>query len=182
MSTFAHFQDRFANLVPELQRMAKAHFRHLDPEKREESVQNALGLAWKFYARLIEKGRGDEVKIRSCLWYAIQQTKAQRTVQGKGDTKPKCIYDHARKGCATLNHVDLTQLVSKRTSVFDSVSFNVDVSAFLSTLSDRQRSITMDLMNGETTSECAKRYGVTSAAISQWRARFRDLYEQFVGC
>ena len=37
-----------------------------------------------------------------------------------------------------------------------------------------------DLMAGMTTSECADKYGVTAGAVSQFRTRFKALFETFM--
>jgi hypothetical protein len=38
-----------AHQLPELERMAKAHFRRLDVEAREEALQSTRALAWKHW-------------------------------------------------------------------------------------------------------------------------------------
>lgn len=183
MSDFQQLQSTFAQMVPELQRMAGAHFRHLDPEGREESVQNSIGLAWKHFHALIEKERGGATElIRSCLFYAIRQTKAGRSVQGSGGKKAKDVYVNARRGKVSFEKVDPAHFVSDATPVPDQASFRVDVPDFFNTLNERQRSMTEDLMMGRTTAEVAAKHKVTPSAISQWRSRFKDLFDRYFAC
>jgi len=47
----------FAARLPEIQSLAGSHFRHLDPEAREEAVQNAVVLAYRYWSRLAELGK-----------------------------------------------------------------------------------------------------------------------------
>src|SRR5579875_3240480 len=181
MSSFNTLRTTFAAVIPELTRMAAAAFRDLDPEAREECVQNTLALAWYAFHALIEKGRGDEPGIiKSVLWYSIKQTRAGRTLPSGGETKPKDAFLYAKRGRVKFERVDLRHFVSDETPVPDAASFRIDVPTFLATLSDRQQRLAEALMAGETTSAVAKQFGVTAGAISQFRASFKDRFETFM--
>ncbi|HZZ77032.1 MAG TPA: hypothetical protein VFE62_00855 [Gemmataceae bacterium] len=181
MTTFEALRAAFATLVPELTRMAAAAFRHLDPEAREENVQNTLALCWHAYRSLIEQGRGDEPGlVKSVLWYSIKQTKAGRSVPTGEFTKPKCFFNHAKNCRVLLQRIDLRLFVADETPVPDQVSFCLDVPHFLATLNDRQRRMADDLMSGMSTNECAAKFGVSAAAVSQFRTRFRELFDAFM--
>jgi hypothetical protein len=169
----------FAALVPDLTRMAKAQFRDLDPDAREEAAQNSLALAWKAYHALAEQGRGDEPGIiKSCLWYSIRQTRAGRKVDG--ESRAKDAYKYAKRGRVRFEHAELGQFVADTTPVPDAVSFRLDIPAFLATLGDRQRRLAEALMAGETTSAAARRFGVTPSAISQFRVSFKTRFEVYM--
>lgn len=181
MSNFTTHRDSFSSLLPDLIRMASAAFRHFDPEAREEAVQNSLALAWYFFQSLIEKGRGDEQGIiKSCLWFSIRQTRAGRTVPNGGAAKPKDAYNYAKKGRVRFEEIDLRRFVADDTPIPEAVAFRLDVPAFLDTLNDRQRLIAEDLMAGETTSAVADKHGITPGAVSQFRTRFRQLFDAFM--
>jgi hypothetical protein len=181
MTSFETFKTTFANLVPDMTRMAKAAFRDRDPEAREEAVQNTLALAWKSYHALIQQGRGDEPGIiKSVLWYSIKQTRTGRTMPGSGDVKPKDCFTYAKRGRVTFESVALSSFVADDTPVPDAVSFRIDVPAFLATLNDRQQRMASDLMTGTTTTECAEKFKVTPGAVSQFRTRFKELFEVYI--
>ena len=181
MNSFETLRALFTTLIPELTRMAAAAFRHLDQEAREENVQNSLALTWHAYHALTERGRGDEPSlIKSILWYSIKQTKAGRSVPTGEFTKPKCVFNYAEKGRVTLQRIDLRLFVADETPVPDQVRFCLDVPDFLSTLNDRQRRMADDLMTGMATNECADKFGVTAAAVSQFRNRFKELFDVFM--
>ncbi len=181
MPSFETLRAAFTALLPELERMAGAQFRHLDPDAREEAVQNTLALAWHSYLSLIRQGRGDDpALIRSVLWYSVKQTKAGRALPTGDAAKPKDVFVYAKRGCAAFERVDLRAFVNDQTPIPDAVSFRVDFPAFLATLGDRQREITLDLMDGMGTGECAARHGVTPARISQTRALIAEKYAEFV--
>jgi hypothetical protein len=179
MKTFETCKDTFTNLLPDLTRMAKAAFRDLGPEAREEAVQNTLALTWKSYHALIEQGRADEPGIlKSVLWYSIKQTRTGRKVDG--DSRAKDAFKYAKRGRAKFESVELKNFVSDETPIPEAVSFRIDVPTFFATLSDRQQRMAEDLMTGETTSAVAGKYGVTPGAVSQFRTRFKELFETFM--
>jgi hypothetical protein len=181
MTAFETHRSQFDAMVPDLIRMAAAKFRHLDPDAREEAIQNTLALTWHGYVGLIRQGRGDEPGIaQSILWYAVKQTRAGRTVPTGESTRPKDFYAHAKRGRLRLEYVELHEFVSDTTPVPEAVAFRLDFPAFLDTLSTRHRAVALDLMDGMGTGECAARHMVTSAAISQTRSRIADLYADFV--
>jgi hypothetical protein len=182
MQNIDTFKNTFTCLLPDLTRMAKAAFRDLDPEAREEAVQNTLALTWRSYHALIEQGRADEPGVlKSVLWYSIKQTRMGRTLPGTGEAeKPRDVYRNAKRGRVRFEHVELRHFVADDTPIPDAVSFRIDVPAFFGTLSDRQQRMAEDLMTGETTSAVAGKYGVTPGAVSQFRTRFKELFETFM--
>ena len=50
----------FENRHPSRVECLAAHFRHLDPDAREEAVQNATVLAYRYWLRLVEVGKTSE--------------------------------------------------------------------------------------------------------------------------
>ncbi len=178
MTSVTALQCCFATHLPDMHRIASRRFCYLDPDKREEAIQNTLCLAWKFAHALFRKGRMDNPGIlKSVLWYAIKQTKSKRTVQGKGKTKD--AMDYRDRGRATFEHADLDGLIGRNTPVPEQVSFRVDVPAFFGTLNERQRNMAYDLAVGETTGEVAQKHGITSGAVSQFRSRFKKWFDDF---
>lgn len=181
MSSFESCRAAFTARVPEMTKMANAAFRHLDPEAQEEAVQNAMALAWHAYRALIEQGRGgDPGIITSCVWYAVKQTRGARTLPGERPVKPKDVFTYAQRGRAKFERSELTQFIANTTPIPDAVSFRLDVPAFLATLSDRQQRMATELMQGTSTKECADKFKVTPAAVSQFRQRFKELFEVYV--
>jgi hypothetical protein len=181
MNAFETQRAAFAALIPELTRMAKAKFRDLDAESKDEHVQNTLALCWYRYTSLIRDGRGDEPGIiRSVLWYSIKQIRAGRNLPTGESSKPKDVFAYARRGRLTFERVDLWEYVSDETPIPDAVAFRMDFPSFIGTLNDRQRDIALDLMHGMGTGECAAKHCVTSGAISQTRERIANQYAEFV--
>ena len=171
-------RQSFTRQVPNLRRMASSKFIGLSTELRQECVANALALTWMFIYRLWKKGRSDEPGIlRSCLWYAVKQTKEGRTPQGC--PRAKDAFHQRRFGKVKFEELDADQFVGRFTPVFDQVSFRVDVPAFLNSLSERARKMALDLAGGMSTTEAAKKYQLSAGRISQFRREFKELFDEF---
>lgn len=171
--------DMFVDALPWMQRIANYRFRHLDGDSREEAVQNTLTLAWKGLRRLDEQDRTDAGLLKSVLWYSIRQTKAGRAIQGTNHKKAKDAIEHGKRGKVRFESVLPDDFISKSTPILDAVSFRVDVPRFMATLTERQQAMAEDLMVGKGTAEVAERFGVTAGAVSQFRARFKRLFDEF---
>jgi hypothetical protein len=170
----------FEARLPEINRLAGSHFKHLDPDAREEAVQNSVVLAYRYWLRLAEVGKTGEDCFKSAVWWAARHTKQGRQARGCG-SEAKCVLDYARRrkgDVAVQGGVDLNSFVGSTTSIPDAVAFRLDVPAFLGTLTERDREIALTLAVDGTT-ETARKFGVTPGAISQFRTRFRKKYDEF---
>jgi len=63
----------------------------------------------------------------------------------------------------------------------DQVIFRVDFPAWQSTRSARDRQVIDYMMSGESTTALARRFGLSSARISQMRREFHDAWLTFCG-
>jgi hypothetical protein len=172
----------FETRLPEIECLAGSHFRHLDPDAREEAVQNSVVLAYRYWLRLVEVGKSGEDCFKAAIWWATKHTKQGRKGGGCGKVKAKCVLDYARRrkgGVAIQGGVDLNYFVGPAASTPDAVSFRLDVPVFLGTLPERDRRIAMTLADGHGTTETARKFGVSPGAISQARTRLRKKYDEF---
>lgn len=179
MISVVALQDTFVARLPWMRSTARAAFQHLDTDKREEAVSNTVALAWKAWHRLNERGRADEPGIlKAVIWYSIKQTKAGRRIDSA--RKPRDPLSLRMHGKVKFEAFDLNELVGKNTNIPDAVSFRLDVPAFFKQiLSERQRNLAFDLAGGMSTTEAAAKYNRTPGAISQFRNRFKLLFDQF---
>ena len=171
----------FVSRLDEINRFAGAHFRHLDPDAREEAVQNSVVLAYRYWLRLAERGKTEDC-FKSAVWWAIVHTSQGRRGGGCCKGKAKCVLDYGRRrlaGVTLQDGVDFNLYVSQQATVPDIVQFRVDTAAFWATLPERDRGIAHDLALGLGTTEVARRWGVTPGAISQFRTRFHHKYDAF---
>jgi hypothetical protein len=76
----------------------------------------------------------------------------------------------------------MTALVDNtRTPVDEQVAFRLDFPAWLNTLSDRDRRVVEDLMQGERTLDVARKHGLSPGRISQLRREFLEGWRRFCG-
>lgn len=180
----ADFQTQFVARLSEMQDLAAGHFHHLDPEAREEAVQNSIVLAYRYAKRLVEQGKDAEGLLKSVLWWACRHTRHGRQGGGRAKAKPKCVLDYARRGIGDViveSGLNLNHFIGQAASIPDAVAFRVDIPAFLDTLTERDQQIARDLAIGEGTKNVARKYNVSAPAISQFRTRFRKKYDAFYG-
>ena len=177
--TIADLHNCFASYLPRMQSVAKYHFRHADAERRDEAVQNTVCLVWKYTSALVRNGRNvrpRHVGFGSVVRTSPDQIRPHHPGEGQDLRTPSSTVtvDECK-----FKPTDLDGLVGKKTSVLDQMVFRLDVPAFLATLKPRQRLLALDLAGNMTTSEAAEKHGVTPGAISQFRSRFKQWYDEF---
>jgi hypothetical protein len=181
MTTIEILHETFVRELPELEVMAKAYFRGIGPEARDEAIQNTTCLAWKYWLRLADQGRdGGPGVLRNVWWFALKQTRVGRMItrgDGKRGRGRQDAFD--RPHGTSVEHIDFNFFIGDMTPVPDQVAFRIDFTDFLDTLNERQRAMAVDLASGMGTGEVAKRRGVTPGAVSQFRTRFKMLLERF---
>jgi len=171
-------QESFVSYLPYMRSTARFAFQRLSPDHREEAVSNTLSLAWKAFARLNELGRADEPGVlRAIIWYSVKQTRAGRKIDSAA--KPRDPLALRAQGKATCEPWDLADYVSRETPILDAVSFRLDVPAFLATLTERQRNLALDLATSMSTTDAARKHNRSAGAISQFRLRFKKLFDEF---
>jgi len=139
-------------------------------------------LAYRHWTRLVDTGKTGEDCFKAMVWWACKHTHRGRQGGGCGMGKAKCVLDYARRrkgNVAIEGGINLNDFVGSSATIPEAVAFRVDIPAFLGTLTLRDREIARDLASGMGTSEVARSRGVTPAAISQFRTRFRKYYDAF---
>ena len=179
----------FESMLPAIQRNAQIAFRHLNPDAREEAVQETICKACQAYARLIEQGKA-EVAFPSVLAkFAIRQTKEGRKVGGSLNCHD-VLSDYCRhKQNLTIERLDQpsstqqtwsTILVEdKHTGLAETAITRIDFAAWLYQLPARLQSIAQFLATGETTAAAAKRFDVSRGRISQLRRELAQNWHYF---
>ena len=181
----------FLAMLPTIIRYARASFRDLDPDSRQELVQECVANCFVAYARLVQRGKQSLAYPTVLAKYAVWQIKDGRRVGKKQNVRD--LYDiHARvKGGYQLWHIGLLrqkqcpwkeQLVDNRhTPVPDQAAFRIDFPEWRCTLSARDQRIVDELAAGERTSDVARKFGVSAGRISQMRGQLKKSWESFVG-
>ena len=158
----------FLAMLPAIRRYLKAAFRGLDPEARDEAVQEGVCNALAAYVRLYERSKVDRAYATPLATYAARQIRAGRRVGGRLN-----IRDVSSPHCRRLKHVVLERLdkwdreeeawmeivvEDRHSSPADVARVRLDFAAWLKTLPRRDLAVALDLAVGHRTTDVARRY------------------------
>jgi hypothetical protein len=187
----AGWQSGFAAMLPEIERLLRLAFRRLDPESRDEAVEDGVVNCLLSYVRLFKQGRVESATASSLAWYAMLQVRKGRQAGCHMNSKePLSRYAQLCRGFRVerLHYYDSNDEVwindivhDKRSSVVDQVAARLDVAAWLATLCRRTRNIATDLAKGFTTSEVASKHRLSAGRIAQIRKELKAYWLEFQG-
>lgn len=185
------WHEVFLKMAPQIEQHAKIAFRHLDPEARAESIQNALCNACAAVARLAELNKLDLCYPSVLARFAVAQTKDGRMLGRPLNCKDiSSAYCQRAKAIVVerLDRFDVQEqawqeiLVQDRhCGPFDIVRTKLDFAAWLRSLPTRLRRIARMLANGERTYDVARKFGLSDGRISQIRSALQASWRRFVG-
>jgi hypothetical protein len=181
----------FEAMLPVIEKEAKIAFRHLDPEAREEAVQETVCNSCQAYARLVELDKTDVAYPRVLARFGISQTRAGRKVGGKLNCHDVLSpYCQRKKNLVVerLDHHDSEEdtwaeilIEDKRAGPAETAIIRIDFAAWLQSLPRRLRKIATFLAKGETTTAAAKRFHLSQGRISQIRKELFLAWHDFQG-
>jgi hypothetical protein len=181
----------FLAMLPTITRYAKIAFRNLDPEARQEAVQNVVANSCAAVAALARRGKLDLAYPTVLARFGIQQTRDNRITGGKLNIKDVLSkYCQANKGVKVdrldrFNEQDDAweeAVVEDRTAgPADIARTRIDFADWLASLKRRDRKIAESLAAGNRTGEVAKRFKVCAGRISQLRKELARDWHRFVG-
>lgn len=181
----ATWQTSFISMLPAIEQKLRLAFYRLDLEAREEAMDEAIVHSLLAFVRLYKQGRADAATPSSLAWYSSRQIRRGRPAVGKMNGRD-VLSRYAQIGNGI--QIDRTQgqwiellADDKKASVEEQVAARMDVTAWFATLTQRMRRIAKDLAFGFSTSEVAKKYGVTAGRISQLRRYFEESWLAFQG-
>jgi hypothetical protein len=180
-----NWQSRFVAMLPEIQQKLHLAFCRLDPEAREDAIAEGVVHTLLAYLRLHEQGRAEVATPSSLAWYSSRQVKRGRPAAGRMNGKePLSRYAQISNDIEVErlpnNWID-AMVEDKRAPVVDQVAAKMDVVAWFVTLPKRMKEIAKDLAFGCSTSEVAKKYGVTPGRISQMRRALEESWAALQG-
>ena len=185
------WQQPFLKMLPAIQRHARMAFRHLNPEARDEMVEETIANAFVAYCRLVELGKADLAYPTPLASNGIKQAKAGRKVGSSLNVRDvssrHCqVTKGVKVGC--LDHFDEESrewqeilVEDRRAGPADTACGRIDFADWLRSLSRRYRKIASTLATGETTKKVAKRFGVSPGRISQIRRELFNSWNRFQG-
>jgi hypothetical protein len=177
------WQTYFSAMLPEIESRLRTAFRQLDPASREEAIAEGVAHTILACVRLQERSLLGIASPSTLVWYSARQVKRGRPATGRINSKePLSRYAQLTNAIKVerLPHTWLAAIVAdKRAPIADQVAAKLDVAAWLATLSRRRQEVAKDLAVGCSTSEVAKKYGVTPGRISQLRRTLEKSWAAF---
>jgi hypothetical protein len=177
------WQSAFVAMLPEIEQKLRLAFCRLDPEACEDAIEEGVVHSFLAYVRLVEQGRVEVATPSSLAWYSSRHVKRGRPAGGHMNGKePMSRYAQIGNGIQIErqpnNWIDAI-VQDKRAPVADQVAAKMDVGAWFATLTKRMKQIAKDLAFGCSTSEVARKHGVTAGRISQLRRTLEESWAEF---
>lgn len=177
------WQNSFLAMLPDLEVRLRSTFGHLHPDSRDDSIREAIAHSLIAYVRLYERGRAGVATASTLAFYSARQVRGGRPAAGRMNSKePLSRYAQIGNGIKAeqplANWID-EMVEDKRATVFDLVAAKMDVAAWFSGLPQGMKQIAKDLAFGCSTSEVARKHGVSSGRISQLRRKLEASWRFF---
>jgi DNA-directed RNA polymerase specialized sigma24 family protein len=181
----------FLAMLPDIRRHAGIAFRDLNPEAKEEAVQEVTANAFAAFHRLAERGKADVAYPSVLAKYAVAQFHDGRRVGGRLNIRDvSSKYCQVKKG-AKLERLDRFDhqkdqwkeiaVEDRRATPADIAATRIDFGAWLDSLPCRYRRIAEELAVGETTGDVAITCRVSAERVSQLRRELKDDWEKVGG-
>jgi hypothetical protein len=183
-----HHQEQFLGMLPLIRSRASRAFRKLDPESREDLIEEVVASAYCSFVRLARQGKASMAYATPLANFAIRQAISGRRVGAKSR-----LYDVTSPFARSSRgiHVErlddeqggllATLIDGRRASPADIAAARIDVASWFHKMSDSHRRIAQALAMGDTTSEVARQFGLSSARVSQIRGILKASWETFQG-
>jgi hypothetical protein len=195
----------FLSILPRMELHARVYFRGLRcPDHQAEAVQETLALCWKYFVRLVERGK-DPLAFPSVLaTYAARHVRCGRRLCGQENGKDALSslaqrrhgfaveqlpastatpYEERYAGGAGQRRLDAFEERLRDntvTPVLEQVCFRLDFPAWLGTLTPRERRLVRAMARGERTLDLSRHFELSPARISQLRRELHDDWRRFL--
>ena len=183
--------ERFVCMLPNILRVIRHRLRHQPRRDREELAAEALAAAFVMYASLTRRGRQNLAYATPLATYGCR-----RALDGRQCGTGTNVRDITSRRCQQAKRVSVESLdrydkdegawreavfEDHRTAVADQAAFRCDFPRWLQSLPPRDRKVAERLSVGESTGQTARRFGISSARVSQLRRELRDRWFEFHG-
>jgi hypothetical protein len=174
-------QQNFVSILPGIERYTRGFFRPSRcGDAFQERLADVVGLAWKWFAHLAERGIDASCFPVALANFACRAVYGGRRVGGQeAATDVLSATAQRRHGfrvgrlpaCGSLAGTPLEEALrdNSQSEVPAQVAFRVDFAAWLAQLGERDRRLALDMALGERTKHLAGKYGVSAARIAQKR-------------
>jgi hypothetical protein len=181
----------FLAMLPAIVAHARLAFRRLDPEARQDAIQEVVANAYRAYARLVHLKKAEIAYPTVLARYAVAQYHDGRRVGNRLNVQDVLSpYAQRRKGF-TVQRLDRRDPESggwmeavvedPKTPPPDQAAFRIDFHRWLDELPRRNRRVAECLALGNSTSQVAKRFRVSAGRVSQLRRELADEWQRYQG-
>ena len=189
-AALAHLHASFLAIVlPRVLSHGRVCFRDVKcPHRREDAIQDMIGLAWRWHLRLAERGKDATCFPTALASYAARAVRSGSRVAGQERANDVLSPIAQRRHhfyvgrlpdfeTRTEHPICEALLDNTKSPPDEIVCFKLDFLAWLASLTQRDRSIVEDLIMGERACDVANKYRLSPARISQKRREFcRDWF------
>ena len=200
----AHLHARYLALIPRIRRHGRIYFRHVkSPEKRQDLLAEMVALGWKWFVRLVERGKRPEdfpSALATLLARAVHSGRrvcgherkkevlspvAQRLHGFAVEALPQATstsHEHlyaSPHGQQRLDAFEERLRDNTQTPPDEQAAFRIDFPAWRLTHSERDRRLIDTLMVGGRTKEVSRLFGLSQGRISQKRRCFMEDWARF---
>jgi hypothetical protein len=197
-------QAAFLSLRPRIVTHARFIFRDVEcDERKADCLSETLALAWKWFLRLVEKGKDPRGFASVLAGYAARAVKNGRRLCGQ--LRAKDVMNPVAQGrhgfrletlpCSTRTcQEDRCSVVggqrrqdefeerlrdNTRTPPDEQAMFRLDFASWLKSLTARERKIVRAMARNERTRDLSQQFGVSPSRISQLRRDFALSWRDF---
>ena len=190
-SITAVWQKQFLKLLPNIERQARFHFRHLRGENCEDAIHEVIANSFCAFRRLAELSRVNEAYASVLVRFAVAQYRVGRRVgcqlnsRDVQSTPGFYLFGFRLESLSDLSDGVAswaeTLVDNSSTPVPDQAAFRIDFPEWLSRLNRQNRKLVQFLLLGNSAAEAARRFRRSRGRISQIRSELRDNWAAFHG-
>jgi hypothetical protein len=190
-SSLTRVQSDFLVALPRITRHARCYFRHVPcRDRKADFVSEVVGLAWRWWLRLVQRGKDPRSFVSTLATFAARAVRCGRRVCGQeraqdalsAVAQQRHAFDvGSLPQISTLNPNPLAEALTDNTvsPIPDQVQFRCDFPDWLTTRSQRDRAVVVEMAKGERTNALARRFNISPARVSQLRRTFYEDWLRF---
>lgn len=183
--------SRVLAILPRIETHAQIYFRHIKSQvEKEEAIAETVALAWKWYVRLVRRGKDVSGFVSTFASYPARAVKCGRRVFGMERAKDVLSSRAQQRHGFTVDKLpDISTLSDNpysepladntRTPPPEAAAFRIDWPAWLRTRTRRDRRVIRDMALGERTKHLAHKHKLSPARISQLRREYAEDWQRF---
>ena len=184
------WQERFLQMLPQIEKQGRAAFRDLDAEAREDAVAETVANAMCAFRRLHERGELRRAFASALTRYAVAQVRSGRKVGTSQCSRD--VYSLRAKKRAGYEVLPLGTpgeqasawmeylIDDRRTPVPDQAAFRIDYPRWLNEQTPRNRQIAERLSVGYSANDVAKEFALSPGRVSQLRRELAASWYAFI--